>query len=126
MTESKNMALVILGVVAIIAVVGLVLMFTRTGSTGGIVTMAGCDSPATPVLAEPGVNDAFLRMYQEANYNCVVAPGQDEYRMKTFCCTPPAGVPVDPHYVPGNAPIPPISYDEEPGYPGYRYNWEGQ
>ncbi|MBW2986417.1 hypothetical protein KY333_03530 [Candidatus Woesearchaeota archaeon] len=127
MAEHKSVALVILGVVAILAVVGLVLLFTRTGTTGGIVTMAGCDSPATPVLAEPGVNDQFLDMWTEAGYTCLIAPGQDEYRMKTWCCTPPAGVPVDPHYVPGNAPITPISYDyARPGYPGYRANWEGQ
>lgn len=122
MTEYKNIALVILGVVAIIAVVGLVLLFTRTSSTGGIVTMAGCDSPATPVLAEPGVNDAFLQMYIDADYTCTKAPGQDEYSMQTWCCMPPAGVPVEPHYKPGYAPITPISYDikERPGYPGYR------
>lgn len=126
MTESKNIALAILGVIAVIAVVGLVLMFTRAGSTGGIVTMAGCDSPATPVLAEPGINDAFLQMYLDAGYSCVVAPGQDEYRMKTWCCTPPSGVPVNQRYIAGNAPITPISYDEQPGYLGYRYNWEGQ
>ena len=121
MAEQKsNMALVILGVVAILAVVGLVLLFTRTGSTGGIVTMAGCDSPATPVLAEPGVNPNFLKMWAEAGYTCVLAPGQDDFGMKTWCCTPPSGVPVDPHYVPGHGPIPPISYDETPGYPGYR------
>jgi len=122
MAEPKNIALVILGVVALIAIVGLVLLFTRTGTTGGIVTMAGCDSPSTPVLAQPGVNPNFLPMWEQAGYTCVKAPGQDEYSMQTWCCTPPAGVPVDPHYEPGYAPITPISYDmeERPGYPGYR------
>ncbi len=122
MAEPKNMALIILGVVAIIAVVGLVLLFNRTSTTGGIITMAGCDSPSTPVLAEPGINPRFLDMWVEAGYTCIKAPGQDDFGMQTWCCTPPAGVPVDPHYEPGYAPITPISYDieERPGYPGYR------
>lgn len=126
MTEYKNVALVILGVVAVIAVVGLVLLFTRTGATGGVPTMAGCDSPATPVLGQPGINPSFLNMWIQAGYACVKAPGQDAYGMQTWCCTPPVGVPVDQHYVAGRSPITPISYDEKPGYPDYRYNWAGQ
>ncbi len=122
MAEPKNMALVILGVVALIAIVGLVLLFTRTSTTGGIVTMAGCNSPWTPVLAEPGVNSAFLEMWIDAGFTCEEAPGQDDFGMKTFCCLLPSGVPVNPHYQPGYAPITPISYDiiQSPGYPGYR------
>lgn len=122
MAEPKNIALVILGVVALIAIVGLVLLFKKTGTTGGIVTMAGCDSPWTPVLAEPGINPRFLDMWTEAGYTCHKAPGQDDFGMQTWCCLPPAGVPVDPHYNPGYAPITPISYDmeERPSYPGYR------
>ncbi len=132
MAEQKSMALVILGVVAILAIVGLVLLFTRSGSTGGIVTMAGCDSPSTPVLAEPGLNPTFLKMWQEAGYACVPAPGHDAFLdtggfarqpdtgFVTWCCTPPSGVPVDPHYNVGEAPITPLEY---PGYPGYRGPW---
>ncbi|MEM4263837.1 MAG: hypothetical protein QW666_03010 [Candidatus Woesearchaeota archaeon] len=133
MVEQKSMALVILGVVAILAIVGLVLLFTRSGTTGKIVTMAGCDSPSTPVLAEPGLNPTFLQYWEEAGYTCVPAPGHDAFLTTggfarqndpgfvTWCCTPPSGVPVDQRYNVGQAPIIPLGNYQ--GYPGYRGGW---
>ena len=116
MAEDKGLTLIILGIVSIIAIIGLILLFTQFKNTGAIVTMAGCDSPATPVLAEPGVNPNFLPMYQQAGYAC--AQGDiDAYGMNTWCCTPPSNVPVEQHYNAGAAPITPVSYY---GYAGYR------
>lgn len=116
MKEEKGLTLTILGMVSIIGIIGLVLLFTKFQATGAIVTMAGCNSPATPVLAEPGVNPNFLPMYQEAGYAC--EPGVvDAFGMTTWCCTPPANVPVDPHYESGKSPMLPVSYY---GYAGYR------
>ena len=132
MAEERNMALVILGVVAILAIVGLVLLFTKMGKTGAVPTMAGCDSPATPVLAPPGLNPNFLDMWQQAGYTCEPASGHDTFLLEggfarqpdegfqTWCCTPPGGVPVDPHHVSGRAPIEQLEY---PGYPNYRGPW---
>ncbi|MBW2968867.1 hypothetical protein KY314_01990 [Candidatus Woesearchaeota archaeon] len=116
MKEEKGLTLTILGMVSIIGIIGLVLLFTKFNTTGAIVTMAGCDSPSTPVLAEPGVNPNFLPMYQEAGYTCV--PGLvDDFGMTTWCCTPPSNVPVNPHADAGQAPMTDVSYY---GYAGYR------
>ena len=95
MDESKGLALVVLGIVSVIAVVGLVLLFTGgKGTTGRLITMAGCDSPSTPVLARPGENPNFLPQWTTAGYTCDQASGVDAYGYETWCCTPPAGVPV--------------------------------
>lgn len=116
MAEDKGLTLTILGMVSIIGIIGLVLLFTKFNATGAIITMAGCNSPETPVLAEPGVNPNFLPMYQDAGYTC--RPGLvDDYGMTTWCCTPPRNVPVDERYRAGEAPITPVSYY---GYAGYR------
>lgn len=114
--EDKGLTLTILGVVSVIGIVGLVLLFTGFSATGAIPTMAGCDSPATPVLAEPGVNPNFLVLWRDAGYTCT--PGLvDAYGMVTWCCTPPMNVPVEERYLAGKAPITPVSYY---GYAGYR------
>lgn len=116
MAEDKGLTLTILGMVSIIGIIGLVLLFTKFNATGAIITQAGCNSPWTPVLAEPGVNPNFLPMYQEAGYTC--EPGLvDDYGLTTWCCLPPSNVPVEPRYNSGEAPILPSSYY---GYAGYR------
>jgi hypothetical protein len=61
--EGKGIALVILGIVAIIAVVGLVLLFTR-GSSEGLVT----NSLAAP-SASDGYNYACYKPCQEKEYS---------------------------------------------------------
>lgn len=116
MAEDKGLTLIILGIVSIIAIIGLILLFTQFKSTGAIVTMAECQSGSTPVLAEPGVNPNFLPMYQQAGYYCTQG-GMDAYGMNTWCCTPPSNVPVEQHYNAGEAPMTPVSYY---GYAGYR------
>lgn len=95
MAENKGLALVILGIVAIIAIIGLVLLFTKTGTTGQIVTMAGCDSPGTPVLAGPGENPNFLPQWTDAGYACEQTGGIDAYGRTTWCCYAPSNVPVE-------------------------------
>lgn len=108
MDESKGLALVVLGIVAVIAVVGLVLLFTGGRSpTGKIITMAGCDSPSTPVLTRPGENPNFLPQWSTAGYNCAQATGVDEYGYETWCCTPPSNVPVTQRY----QGVPVLGYD---------------
>jgi len=97
--EGKNLGLVILGIVAIIAIVGLVLLLAGgKKTTGNLVTMTGCDSPSTPVLAPPGGNPLFLERWVAAGYSCVKASGDDEYGMESWCCTPPYNVPVQERY----------------------------
>ena len=104
--EGKGIALVILGVVAIIAVVGLVLLFTRTSGTGALFTTA-TDGTAVcpistavgepqwiPVLAGPDENEAFLEQWTRANYECIKAKSIDEYGFATWCCRNPPRVPV--------------------------------
>ena len=99
MDEGKGTAFVILGIVAVIAIVGLVLLLTSNkGSTGKFVTMAGCDSPSTPVRGLPGENEQFLKQFVAAGFSCEKAPGTDVYGKETWCCTPPANVPVNERY----------------------------
>lgn len=95
MDEAKGTAFIILGIVAIIAIVGLVLLLTDKTNTGKMVTMAGCDSPSTPVRGLPGENDAFLKQFVGAGYTCDKASGTDVYGKETWCCTPPQNVPVN-------------------------------
>lgn len=104
MDEGKGTAYVILGIVAIIAIVGLVLLLTSDkGSTGKLVSMAGCDAPDTPVLGLPGENADFLKQYVAAGYTCERAPGHDAYGKESWCCKPPRNVPVNERFP--NVPI---------------------
>ena len=98
MDEGKGTAFIVLGVVAIIAIVGLVLLLTQKTTTGKLVTMAGCDSPSTPVRGLPGENEAFLEQFVAAGYACEKASGVDVYGKETWCCTPPRNVPVNERY----------------------------
>ncbi|MBI4140572.1 hypothetical protein HY485_01910 [Candidatus Woesearchaeota archaeon] len=98
MDEAKGTAFVVLGVVSVIAVVGIVLLLTDSGATGQAVTMAGCDSPSTPVRGLPDENSAFLKRFVAAGFSCEKAPGTDVYGKETWCCTPPQGVPVNERY----------------------------
>lgn len=96
--DENKVPLLVFGLVALVAAIGLVLLFSRTGTTGKIVTMAGCDSPSTPVLTRPGENPNFLPQWSTAGYACEQAPGVDDYGYETWCCTPPANVPVNQRY----------------------------
>ena len=104
--EGKGIALVILGVVAIIAVIGLVLLFSQTSSTGALFTRATggtdiCPFPTSvgepqwfPVLAGPAEDRAFLAQWVNAGYECVESPSIDEYGFNTWCCRNPSTLPV--------------------------------
>ncbi len=99
MAEERGFAFLVLGVVVVVAVVGLVLLLSPgKAATGKMVTMAGCDSPSTPVLAKPSENPNFLPQWSTAGYACEQASGVDEYGFETWCCTPPANVPVQQRY----------------------------
>ncbi|MBI4142207.1 hypothetical protein HY484_04740 [Candidatus Woesearchaeota archaeon] len=98
MDEAKSTAFVVLGVVSVIAVVGVVLLLTDSGATGQATTISGCDSPSTHVSGLPGENSAFLKRWVQAGYSCEKAPGVDVYGKETWCCTPPRGVPVNQRY----------------------------
>jgi len=107
MDEAKGTAFIILGIVAIIAVVGLVLLLTQKSATGKFVTMAGCDSSSTPVLGLPGENSEFLKQFVGAGYTCEKASGVDVYGKETWCCTAPRNVPVNERY----QGVPVLAYD---------------
>jgi len=109
--EHRGVALVILGVISVVAVIGLVLMFSgaRTG-TGMIFTSATdgeyvCPMSTQvgepqwfPVLAGPWENPVFLDQWINAGYECDVASGPakvDEYGYATYCCRNPPNVPVN-------------------------------
>src|SRR3990172_8636433 len=103
--EHRGIALVILGIIAIVAVIGLVLMFSGAKkSAGAIFTSATdgqyvCPLPTEigkpqgfPVLAGPYENEAFLQRWLAAGYECVPAAGAgqiDEYSYATWCCREP-------------------------------------
>lgn len=109
--EHRGVALVILGVIAVVAVIGLVLMFSGgRNSTGMIFTSATGGEyvcPTTtqvgepqwfPVLAGPWENPRFLQDWVNAGYECVPAEGEgaiDEYGYATYCCRNPPNVPVE-------------------------------
>lgn len=97
MDEGKGTAFIILGIVAIIAIVGLVLLLTSNKpSTGNAVSsIIGCDGPGAPVTGPPGENDWLLEKYTNAGYSCEKAPGLDVYGKESWCCTPPRNVPVN-------------------------------
>lgn len=99
MDEAKGTAFVVLGVVSVIAVVGVVLLLTDSGATGmAESSIGGCNSPSTPVTALPGENAEFLKQWVAAGYTCEKAPGKDVYGKETWCCTAPQGVPVNERY----------------------------
>ena len=103
--EHRGVALVILGIIAIIAVIGLVLMFSGAKKSAGAVFTSATDGQyvcpiATqigepqwfPVLAGPYENEAFLQRWLAAGYECVPASGAgqiDEYSYATWCCRNP-------------------------------------
>ena|SRR3989344_4029910 len=96
--DENKVPLLVFGLVVIVAAIGLVLLYSGSGATGKIVTMAGCDSPSTPVLTRPGENPNFLPQWSTAGYACDKAPGVDDYGYETWCCSPPANVPVSERY----------------------------
>ncbi|MEM2916148.1 MAG: hypothetical protein QXT19_02215 [Candidatus Woesearchaeota archaeon] len=108
--EGRNLSLVILGIVAIIAVVGLVLLLsggrvTKTGQILNVPALAGkpmCDSPCTPVLMGPTEADALFQKadfekafgkkcyktgYEDPRYPGVMVEGDDNL----YCCCPTVG-----------------------------------
>lgn len=105
--EGRNLSLVILGIVAIIAVVGLVLLLsggkvTKTGQILNVPALGGspeCDSPCTPVLMGPTERDqlfqkqdferafnsqCFKTGYSDPRYPGVLVDGSDTL----YCCCP--------------------------------------
>ncbi len=103
--EGRNLSLVILGIVAIIAVVGLVLLLSggkaaKTGNILNVPALAGkpmCDSPCTPVLMGPTEADALFQKadfekafgktcyktgYEDPRYPGVLVEGDDNL----YCC----------------------------------------
>ncbi len=103
--EHRGIALVILGIIAIIAVIGLVLLFTGaqksagmifTSATGGTYvcpTATQIGEPQWfPVLAGPREDQRFLERWLAAGYECAPAAGAtqfDEYEYPTWCCRNP-------------------------------------
>ena len=110
--QQRGLALVILGVVAVIAIVGLVLMFSgakksagavMTTATGGtdvcpVVEFAKGDRQWTPVLPGPYESHADLVRWEKAGYECIPGLGPssiDEFGFPVIgCCRNPRGVPV--------------------------------
>lgn len=105
--EGRNLSLVILGIVAIIAVVGLVLLLSegkvkKTGQILNVPALGGrqeCDSPCTPVLMGPTERDALFQKedfekafdsrcfktgYSDPRYPGVLVDGDDNL----YCCCP--------------------------------------
>jgi hypothetical protein len=105
--EGRNLSLVILGIVAIIAVVGLVLLLSggklaKTGNILNVPALGGqpmCDSPCTPVLMGPTEADALFQKddfekafgkscfktgYEDPRYPGVLVDGNDNL----YCCCP--------------------------------------
>jgi len=105
--EGRNLSLVILGIVAIIAVVGLVLLLSggKASKTGNILNVPAlngkpmCDSPCTPVLMGPTEVDmlsqkvdfeeafgkkCFKTGYEDPRYPGVLVNGNDNL----YCCCP--------------------------------------
>ncbi len=106
--EHKGIALVILGIIAIVAVIGLVLMFSGAKKSAGMIftsaTNEGYICPTAtqigepqwfPVLAGPYEDESFLQQWIKAGYECVPAKANDEYGYPTACCRNPPKVPVN-------------------------------
>ncbi len=98
MDEGKGTAFIILGIVAIIAIVGLVLLLTQKSTTGKLTTMTGCEAPNALVLGPPNQNAEFLNQYVTAGYTCEKSPGADAFGKESWCCSPPRNVPVNERY----------------------------
>lgn len=99
--EGRNLSLVILGIVAIIAIVGLVLLLSggkgaKTGQLLNVPAEAGyaaCDSPCTPALLGPygessyqvkDFEQAFGKKCRETGYEDPRYPGSGPL----YCCCP--------------------------------------
>lgn len=94
MDEGKGTAFIILGIVAIIAIVGLVLLLTQKTTTGKAASsVTGCEFGA-PVTGPPGENNWLLDKYTTAGYSCEKSSGVDVYGQESWCCIPPRNVPV--------------------------------
>lgn len=100
--EHRGIALVILGIIAIIAVIGLVLMFTGANrGAGAIFTSAtgeGYICPIStavgqpqwlPILAGAREDGEFVAQWQKAGFECIPASAADEYGYPTWCCREP-------------------------------------
>lgn len=135
--EGRNLGLVILGIVAIIAVVGLVLLLsggkaTKTGNILNVPALGGleeCDSPCTPVLMGPTERDALFQKedfekaygkkcrktgYQDPRYPGVLVDGDDNL----YCCCPTrdeVGMPIGDRSVISGPP-----FDDYAGVPNER------
>jgi hypothetical protein len=100
--EGRNLSLVILGIVAIIAVVGLVLLLSggRAAKTGNIVNvpaldgLPGCDSPCTPALLGPYTESTEYQVadFEQAFGKKCVQTGYEDPRYAgsgpLWCCCP--------------------------------------
>ena len=109
--EHRGIALVILGIIAVIAIIGLVLMFSGAKKSAGMVFTSATDGSYVcpistavgdpqwfPVLAGPWENPSFLKNWVDAGYECMPATGPtqfDEYGYATWCCRNPPNVPVN-------------------------------
>ncbi len=102
--EGRNLSLVILGIVAIIAVVGLVLLLsggkvTKTGQIVNVPSLSGlpgCDSPCTPALLGPyGESDYQVTDFEQAfGKKCVQTAYEDPRYPGSgplWCCCPTQG-----------------------------------
>jgi hypothetical protein len=103
--EHRGVALVILGIIAVIAVIGLVLMFSGAKKSAGAIFTSATNGEYVcpistkigepqwfPVLAGPYENDRFLQRWIAAGYECHPATGAtqfDEYSYGTWCCRNP-------------------------------------
>jgi hypothetical protein len=111
--DHRGVALVVMGITAIVGVIGLVLMFSGGDKSTGLLMGSATDGKpickitgvgerqATPVLAGPKENGEFLKQYQGAGFTCY--PGDiDEYGYGTWCCLPPTvqSDPVNPQVLP--------------------------
>ncbi len=98
--EGRNLSLVILGIVAIIAVVGLVLLLSgKASKTGQILNvpsiggLPGCDSPCTPALLGPYAESSYqVRDFEQAfGKRCVRTAFEDPRYPGSgplWCCCP--------------------------------------
>ncbi|MBW3019163.1 hypothetical protein KY329_03195 [Candidatus Woesearchaeota archaeon] len=99
--EHRGMALVVMGITAIVGVIGLVLMFSGGENSAGMLMTSATDGSAicpktpfgepqyTPVLAGPKEDMNFLDQYVKAGYHCIPSDSVDEFGYGTWCCTNP-------------------------------------
>ena len=80
----------IFGIIAVLAIVGLVLFVgDNTLIVGRVSVGVVCDSPSIPILIRPGETLDLLPEFINASYTCEQNAGPDEYGYETWCCTPP-------------------------------------